>query len=109
MRVESCGPLFAEPKQGDIFFPGHRLSEPITIINPKNNLLGENEDRFLKFDGVAADSTISGKSALSFEPEQQNPLPIGFFLTEEEWSLFKQPQLGKFKFIQVQVYLKNNH
>jgi hypothetical protein len=99
MRVESCGPLFAEPKQRDLFFSNHhRLSEPITIINPKNNnnfqLVGENEDDILKLDTpdrvAESDDTktvIAGQRGAGLVPTQH---PVGFFLTEEEWSLYRQ-------------------
>ncbi|XP_035712753.1 uncharacterized protein LOC110856126 isoform X2 [Folsomia candida] len=97
MRVESCGPLFAQSADtninlGDIFFSSnHRLSEPIAIINPKKNLLvGENEEEedLLKLDNLRVTSTNR------LHPIEHPLPPVGFFLTDEEWSLIdKQPDL----------------
>lgn len=98
--MESCGPLFAQSADtninlGDIFFSSnHRLSEPIAIINPKKNLLvGENEEEedLLKLDNLRVTSTNR------LHPIEHPLPPVGFFLTDEEWSLIdKQPDLGIF-------------
>jgi hypothetical protein len=107
MRVEPCGNL--EPTKGDTLLDRHhqsqRLSEPISIINPKinntnSNYLSSDKERSYSelslFDG---DGLVAGRNSLNLaigaEPEHHyHTLPIGFFLSDEEWSSFKQPAIG---------------
>jgi len=106
MRVEACGNI--EPKTGDTLLDHHRsqrFSEPISIINPKNtgnNYLSNHERRYSDLNLFEGESTITGQNTLNltigFEQPTSSPLPIGFFLNEEEWSFFKQPHIGKYRF-----------